>query len=123
MSETKKLLALFEDHEETIRSLEEVLAYEDYQIIVKGKNMRQSMEVAAQLNKLGVIAALVDGNLTEGMRGNWEGAQVTEEIHTKSPGVIVIGTASDGRVQGADYNVEKTEGPQALLDVLAKIFS
>ena len=122
MSETAKLLALFEDHEPTIESLEQLLAYEDYQIVVKAKNMRQSMEVVAQLNQLGVIAALVDGNLTEGERGNWEGAQVTAAIHEKSKGVVVVGYPSVGQVEGADYNVGKAEGPQKLFDVLAQIF-
>ena len=122
MSDTEKLLALFEDHEPTIRSVEELLAYEDYKIVVKARNMRGSMEVAAQLNDLGVIAALVDGNLTDGERGNWEGAQVTAAIHEKSPGVVVVGYASMGQVEGADYNPGKSD-PQALFDVLAKIFS
>jgi len=122
MSEQAKLLALFEDHEPTIKSLEQLLAYEDYKLVVKAKNMAQSMKVAAQLNQLGVIAALVDGNLTEGERGNWEGAQVAEAIHAGSPGVVVVGYPSEGAVRGADFNVGKTEGPQALFDVLAQIF-
>ncbi|HBD02450.1 MAG: hypothetical protein UX38_C0025G0006 [Microgenomates group bacterium GW2011_GWC1_46_16] len=122
MSEKAKVLALFEDYEPIIRSLGNILTGEGYQIAVCERDMNESMKVAAQLNNLGVIAALVDGNLTTGETDNREGALITAKIHKKSPGVVVIGTASDGSVKGADYNVEKTEGPQALLDVLAKIF-
>ena len=121
MSENPKRVALFEDYEGIITSLKMLLPPEGYEIVSITKVMIEAMKIASQLNKLDVLVALVDGNLTKGERGNWEGALITGTIHEKSPGVVVVGYPSDGIVSGADYNVEKSEGPRALLEVLAQI--
>ncbi len=120
--ESKRRIALFEDHEETIRSLKNFLGMLGYEITVEARNMPEAMKVALTLNKLNVLAALVDGNLTQGERGNYEGAKITQVIHENSPGVMVIGYASIGNIEGADFNVGKGERPQILLATLDGIF-
>ena len=51
--------------------------------------------------------AVVDGNLSPGSENGADGERVAEDIHSRLPGVVVIGISLDGTVPGADLNVPK----------------
>ena len=118
----RRLLALFEDHEDTIALYKSLMACSGYQIIIVARTMDQSLAAAPQLTDMGIRVALVDGNLTKGKRDNLDGLQITEAIHNGSPEVVVIGTPSIGLIHKADHNVGKAEHPQKLFDILTKVF-
>jgi hypothetical protein len=121
--ETLPRLALFEDDPTTIRSLTQLLSISGYQIPEEAvaSNIDQAKELVPQLPDLQVIAALVDGKLTEGAFANWEGNYIARIIHELNITIPVIGFASMGEIEGADYQVGKAASPQVLLGVLDQI--
>ncbi|OVE78635.1 hypothetical protein BVY00_02245 [bacterium G20] len=54
-----------------------------------------------------VDIAVVDGNLSRESEGGTDGERVANYIHEKLGNVTVIGWSLDGKVAGADMNVQK----------------
>lgn len=51
--------------------------------------------------------AVVDGNLRPDSNDGSDGENITNLIHDRLPGVVVVGNSLDGGVKGADLNMPK----------------
>ncbi|MFH1610813.1 MAG: hypothetical protein ABIJ43_05935 [Candidatus Beckwithbacteria bacterium] len=123
MTEVERNLAIFEDHQRSIDSMQRLLEMSGYSVVGLATTMQEAQALIDQLKDLGVKVALVDGNLVEGDYSNYDGQQIIEQIQEKAPGVRTIGQPSRGSIPGANFNVSKGESPRSLINALEAIFS
>lgn len=108
MSELPKRIAIFEDEPASIINVRRVCAKYGWELVATATTMEEAEALVPQLEQLGVLLALVDGNLSEDEWDAHEGAHIVEQIKTSAPGVQTIGFSGDkGKPDGVDFQLGK----------------
>ena len=119
MAPENAFIGHFEDDEENAADTNEYLEDQGNKVVSKAASLDKAMKQIPTFKKKGVQVAIVDGNLGEGPE-NEDGETLVKAIHDKYPDMIVIGNAMDSPIRGANKNVTKEMGLDALVDAVRK---
>lgn len=114
---------MIEDDSRVVSDYRKILKPEGYDIVEVATTMEEAIALAALLQKSNIPVATVDGRLSGFATTNAHGNEICRLIHEKSPGVIVLGHPSVGKIDGAEYNLLKTASIPDILATLGMIYS
>ncbi|HEY5235851.1 MAG TPA: response regulator [Rhabdochlamydiaceae bacterium] len=102
-------IIIIDDQVEVREDCRANLESRDHIIVGEAASVRQAEDLIEGLTESDVDLAVVDGNLSRDTEGGVDGARITSLIHSKLPGVVVVGNSFSGSVRGADLNISKND--------------
>jgi len=105
----KARIILIEDDPELRDDFKRNLEVSGHKVIGQAGTVETAAKLVDNLTPDDVDIAIVDGNLRRGVTDGTDGERVSEDIHQRLGGVVVIGASMDGVVRGADMNVPKDD--------------
>lgn len=121
MSPEKAKIFWVEDRDNERRLAAPDLEKAGHIIVGNARTFQEAMDSIPGLANLGTQVVILDGNLTEGETGGYEGHDIGAAIKQAHPDIIVVGNSSYDDIRTADINCPKFKGPEALAKTITEV--
>jgi hypothetical protein len=88
---------------------------------LQARSLIESETLLDSVNEDVLDVALVDGNLDEGSISGNDGEAITQLLHEKFKGIVVIGISGTGEVRGADVQCSKVGMINKIPEIISQL--